>query len=503
MELPVLSTPGDCGICKKPLPWNVVDCIQQYCCGAVACNLCHERHIERQKALMAKSRARNFKLKCAICKGLYWAQPTEEAVMQSDTDALKKLAKEGNAYAQMNLGFRFRDGDVGVPKCARMASALFEKSVAQGNARAAVMLADMLLGFDPDKTGDVPIDEARGIALMSRAAEGGDAIAMHNMGVFHAAGMHGCSDDMSIAGKYWKGAADLGHEDAMFRLGAMHKVGERHAESAGCGVGHSELEAFKLYKASAEKGNVSAMCSLGQMYLFETHTGFDTAKRSVVKYDFAEGVKWLERAAGLDALDDAPGAMIKWMKEGELDGGASNEAMYTLYKAYMEEGPPSYEKMRPGRVIDPERAKNWLSFAAIRGHKEAQERSAAKRKQLKEFEQGIYSELQKQYAKEGKLEDLPPPEKLMSYFQKKAMEEGHFDHLDRKVQASQGARHCSVCNATKSEGGGALGKCAGCGMVAYCCKEHQKAHWKAQHKKECAELKTIAMTKKMSLRRDQ
>lgn len=87
----------------------------------------------------------------------------------------------------------------------------------------------------------------------------------------------------------------------------------------------------------------------------------------------------------------------------------------------------------------------------------------------------------------------------MRYFQKKAMEEGHFDDLDRQVQVQQGARHCSVCNATTSEGGGHLRKCAGCGMVAYCCKEHQKAHWKAQHKKECAELKTIAMTKKMSL----
>ena len=38
-----------------------------------------------------------------------------------------------------------------------------------------------------------------------------------------------------------------------------------------------------------------------------------------------------------------------------------------------------------------------------------------------------------------------------------------------------------------------------CKTAWYCCKEHQKAHWKAQHKKECAELKTIAMTKKMSL----
>ena len=46
MELPVLSTLGDCAICKKPLPWNLDDCAQQYCCGAVTCKPCMVRHVE-------------------------------------------------------------------------------------------------------------------------------------------------------------------------------------------------------------------------------------------------------------------------------------------------------------------------------------------------------------------------------------------------------------------------------------------------------------------------
>jgi hypothetical protein len=29
-------------------------------------------------------------------------------------------------------------------------------------------------------------------------------------------------------------------------------------------------------------------------------------------------------------------------------------------------------------------------------------------------------------------------------------------------------------------------QCGGCKVVAYCCREHQRAHWKAGHKKVCA-----------------
>ena len=83
---------------------------------------------------------------------------------------------------------------------------------------------------------------------------------MYNMGVFHASSRHGFSEDMATAAKYWKGASDLGHEEAMFRLGTLHKGGSKQKATASSGVGHSELEAFKLYKEAAEKGDVNAMC---------------------------------------------------------------------------------------------------------------------------------------------------------------------------------------------------------------------------------------------------
>jgi hypothetical protein len=42
---------------------------------------------------------------------------------------------------------------------------------------------------------------------------------------------------------------------------------------------------------------------------------------------------------------------------------------------------------------------------------------------------------------------------------------------------------CAYCLYSKSHG--ALSLCSQCRLVSYCCKEHQKAHWKASHKQTC------------------
>jgi hypothetical protein len=47
------------------------------------------------------------------------------------------------------------------------------------------------------------------------------------------------------------------------------------------------------------------------------------------------------------------------------------------------------------------------------------------------------------------------------------------------------ARGCATCAAREKEGGGKLLLCAACGVVAYCSKRCQAAHWKAGHKAMC------------------
>eukprot|EP00656_Telonema_subtile_P006759 TRINITY_DN13149_c0_g2_i2.p1 TRINITY_DN13149_c0_g2~~TRINITY_DN13149_c0_g2_i2.p1 ORF type:complete len:549 (-),score=117.84 TRINITY_DN13149_c0_g2_i2:387-2033(-) len=47
----------------------------------------------------------------------------------------------------------------------------------------------------------------------------------------------------------------------------------------------------------------------------------------------------------------------------------------------------------------------------------------------------------------------------------------------KPTTAATPALHCAVCSAPAQ-------KCSGCGLVAYCGREHQKTHWK-QHKSDC------------------
>jgi hypothetical protein len=45
---------------------------------------------------------------------------------------------------------------------------------------------------------------------------------------------------------------------------------------------------------------------------------------------------------------------------------------------------------------------------------------------------------------------------------------------------------CASCAAGQKQGGGKLQLCASCGVVAYCSKRCQAAHWKAGHKAVCS-----------------
>jgi len=55
--------------------------------------------------------------------------------------------------------------------------------------------------------------------------------------------------------------------------------------------------------------------------------------------------------------------------------------------------------------------------------------------------------------------------------------------------AARRERECGMCGSQAPEGGEKLSKCAACLAVAYCCREHQKQHWKAVHKACCTQLK--------------
>ena len=57
----------------------------------------------------------------------------------------------------------------------------------------------------------------------------------------------------------------------------------------------------------------------------------------------------------------------------------------------------------------------------------------------------------------------------------------------RKILKATSTVRCAVCNIDEPSGA-KLQRCAGCMITYYCSKEHQMAHWKDGHKKECKEL---------------
>tara|TARA_R110002126_G_scaffold250710_1_gene393570 strand:+ start:91 stop:684 length:594 start_codon:yes stop_codon:yes gene_type:complete len=93
------------------------------------------------------------------------------------------LAKQGNADAQSNLGFMYRDGD------------------------------------------GVPQDYKTALKWYKLAAEQGDADAQNNLGFMYNEG-HGVPQDYKTAVKWYRLAAEQGDADAQSILGAMYAIGQ-------------------------------------------------------------------------------------------------------------------------------------------------------------------------------------------------------------------------------------------------------------------------------------
>jgi len=114
--------------------------------------------------------------------------------------------------------------------------------------------------------------------IFRKAAEGGDTVAMHNLGVMYDEG-RGVAKDEREAVRWYRKAAEGGQTDAMCNLGVMY--------AEGCGVAKDEREAVSWYLKAAEGGNANAMHNLGLMY---------AEGRGVAK-DERKAVSWYRKAA--------------------------------------------------------------------------------------------------------------------------------------------------------------------------------------------------------------
>ncbi|MDO5090025.1 MAG: tetratricopeptide repeat protein [Cardiobacteriaceae bacterium] len=164
-------------------------------------------------------------------KDAYLAGRHDEAVA-----IWRALAEQGDGKAQYNLGLALKDGN------RDEARQWLEKSAAQGVAPAQLELGEMLLyGKDglvnhaspamQAQDSPPPEDRARGIALITQAAEQGLAEAQYRLALNHAGGI-GVEKNLDQSRAWLEKAAAQLHADAQYQLGLYYLQEERQCDKA-------------------------------------------------------------------------------------------------------------------------------------------------------------------------------------------------------------------------------------------------------------------------------
>lgn len=170
--------------------------------------------------------------------------------------ALRRQAVGGVPFAQRALGSVLwararaggRDGSIG-QEAAHWLSAAAE----QGDAVARRELASAYRSGGPGLAQDLP----RARQLFDRAANQGDAVAAHQLGLMLHAG-DGGAVDLQQARERWLQAAAAGEADAMYRLGNLYAYGE--------GVTASPGTAIDWYERAATLEHPQALQELAMIY---------------------------------------------------------------------------------------------------------------------------------------------------------------------------------------------------------------------------------------------
>ena len=147
----------------------------------------------------------------------------------------QKAADQGNADAQVNLGWLYQMGE-GVPKDLRKAAELYQKAADQGNAR-----AQFNLGWLYENGWGVPKDLEKQHSFIKKrptkeqcdwklnnypaAANQEYAPTQSNLGLLYQNG-EGVTKDLAKAVELYQKAADQGNAGAQNNLGVLYQNGE-------------------------------------------------------------------------------------------------------------------------------------------------------------------------------------------------------------------------------------------------------------------------------------
>jgi len=157
---------------------------------------------------------------------------------QTDVEALKAKAEQGDASAQFNLGIMYGHGR-GVPQDNAEAVKWFRMAAEQGVAR-----AQFNLGLMYNKGEGVPQDHVEAGRWYRLAAEQGNTAAQYNLGVMYNTG-EGVPQDSAEAAKWFRMVAEQGDATAQYYLGIMYYNGRGVPQDYGGGAPPRERRTFR------------------------------------------------------------------------------------------------------------------------------------------------------------------------------------------------------------------------------------------------------------------
>lgn len=164
----------------------------------------------------------------------------------------RRLAEQGDALAQFDLGQTYREGQ-GVKQNYAEAVMWYQKSAEQGHTN-----AQYNLGLIYANGQGVKQDKAEAVKWYQKAAEQGDAIAQYNLGLVYKDGQ-GVKQNYAEAVKWFQNSADQGVADANSNLAFIYENGQ--------GVLQDYVKAMRLYKQAVKAGDFKyATCSIGRIY---------------------------------------------------------------------------------------------------------------------------------------------------------------------------------------------------------------------------------------------
>lgn len=200
--------------------------------------------------------------------GYFWMAMLYDAAGDSKTcnEYLVKGDKKGSRMASETLGVIYEYGMDGVKIDNKKAAKYYEKA---GTPKAHYRHGILYLNGDIGKQKESDI--AKGMELVSLAADEGYIDAIYTMGYCYETGRNVDSVDHTKAVSYFKQLADNDIASGQFKMGLYYELGDGGLEA-------DSAKAIEYYRKAADQGHGEAMCYLGDFYRIGQFLPLDKAK---------------------------------------------------------------------------------------------------------------------------------------------------------------------------------------------------------------------------------